>query len=411
MPMNAEIICIGTELLLGHIVNTNASFIAARLAEAGIDHYFQVTVGDNPKRLSDTIRNALKRSNVIITTGGLGPTVDDITAHTIAGALNMRLVLDRSAISGMNEFFKRLNHKIPKTSLRQALVPEGARCLNNPLGTAPGIVIESGEKIIIALPGPPREMQPMMENHVIPYLKKKFCGKIIKSRSIKLIGIAEAAVNDKVKDLLELSGPVQVGIYAKQREVELKIMAKAENEKLTDLEIAKIEKQIRKRLGEYVYGADKETLEQIVGDRLIKKNKTIATAESCTGGLAANLLTNVSGSSSYFKEGLITYSNESKVKYLGVPPKLIKDHGAVSPEVAKRMAKGIREKAGTDIGLGITGIAGPTGATKSKPVGLVYIALATKNKLICKQFNFLGSRIEIKYQAAMAALDLLRKNI
>ena len=410
--MKAEIICIGTELLLGHIVNSNASFIAKKLAELGIDHYFQTSVGDNPKRLEDIINAALDRSDITITTGGLGPTIDDITTQIIAKAFSKKLFLEKSILKDINEYFKRQNKNCPKDSLRQALIPESAKCLKNPFGTAPGIIMEDGPKILIALPGPPREMQPMVENLVVPYLKDRVRAQgsrdIIKSKSIKLIGLAEAKVNEKVKDLLNLGGAVTVGIYARLGEVELKVMAKAKDEKSADKEINKIEKIIRGRLKAYIYGIDKETLEGCVGNLLFKKKKTIAIAESCTGGLVSNLLTNTPGSSKYFKEGIIAYSNESKVKELDIPLDIMKKYGAVSPQVAAKMAMVIRKKANVDIGIGITGIAGPAGATKSKPVGLIYIALVTKKKTICQQSNFLGTRTEIKYQTAQAALDMLR---
>jgi nicotinamide-nucleotide amidase len=268
-------------------------------------------------------------------------------------------------------------------------------------------------------------MQPMMEKYVIPYLKYRGQktedrGQIIKTRSIKLIGLAEASVNAKVKNLLNLSGPTTVGIYAKQAEVELKIMAKARDKIAADSEINKVEKIIRKKLKPYIYGADKETLADNIVAALIKRKNTIAVAESCAGGLISNFITNVPGSSKVFMEGLISYSNESKVKDLGVKPETLKKYGAVSPQAAKEMAAGIRKKTGVDIGIGVTGIAGPTGGTKTKPVGLVYIAASLSFpsprkrgkresiKVICRQFNFLGSRIEIKHQAAQAALDMIR---
>lgn len=414
--MKAEIICVGTELLLGHIINTNASFIAGNLARIGIDHYFQATVGDNHKRLSDAISAAISRSDIVITTGGLGPTVDDITAQVISNVTGKQLVLEKSILLDMSGFFKRLNRKMPKDNIRQALIPEGAKWLKNPNGTAPGLIVEYKACLIIALPGPPREMQPMMTDQVIPYLKDRvkaqgFRGMIIKSRSVRLFGIAETSINEKVKDLLSLSGPATVGIYAKQGEVELKIMTKAKDDRAADINIKKIERIINKRFGALVYGFDDQTLEQTVVSLLIKKRKTIAVAESCTGGLLAGMVTNISGASGIFNEGIVTYSNESKIKYLGVKEQTLKKYGAVSCQVAKEMACGIRNSAGADIGIGITGIAGPTGGTRTKPVGLVFIALASKNRVIYKQYNFQGSRIEIKNQAARAALNLIRNNL
>jgi nicotinamide-nucleotide amidase len=413
--MKAEIICIGTELLLGHIINSNASFIAGKLAGLGIDSYFQTTVGDNPGRLSDTLRTALDRSDIVITTGGLGPTVDDITTEIIAKSTSRKVILEQDVLKDIADFFRRMNKKIPKDSLKQVLIPEGAKWLRNPYGTAPGLIVECDEKVIIALPGPPREMQPMVENRVIPYLKKKVKaqgpGAIIKSRSLRLIGLAEAKVNEHVKDLLKLGGNVTVGIYAKQAEVELKIMAKAKDGAAADAGIKKVENVIRRRLKPYIYGADNETLADNVIAALIKREKTIAVAESCTGGLLSNYLTNVSGSSQVFMEGVVAYSNESKVKILGVRAQTLKKYGAVSPQIAREMAAGIRQNADTHIGIGVTGIAGPTGGTRTKPVGLVYIALALsspRKPALCRQFNFLGSRTEIKYQAALAALDMVR---
>ncbi|NQU73861.1 MAG: competence/damage-inducible protein A [Candidatus Omnitrophica bacterium] len=407
--MNAEIVCIGTELLLGHIVNSNASYIARKLAELGVDHYFQTTVGDNPQRLSSTIRTALSRSDIVITTGGLGPTIDDITSKVIAKTIDRKLILERAVLKDVAEYFRRQNKKIPKDSLRQALIPEGAKWLKNSFGTAPGLIIEQGAKILIALPGPPREMGPMVEDHVVPYLRSRSkAGQILKSKSLRLTGGVEAKVNQKVKDLLRLSGPVQVGIYARLGEVELKVMAKAKNEKAADNEIKKLERIIRKRVGSYVYGVDEETLEGAVGNLLAKRKKTVAVAESCSGGLLANLITNISGASDYFKSGIVAYSNDSKVNDLDVPADIIKKNGAVSTQVAKKMAAGIRNRANVDIGIAVTGIAGPKGATKKKPVGLVFIALSTKKKSNCRQFNFSGLRTEVKLQTAQAALNMLR---
>jgi len=407
--MNSEIVCIGTELLLGHVVNSNASYIARKLAMLGIDHYFQITVGDNPQRLSSTIRTALNRSDIVITTGGLGPTIDDITAKVIAKTIDRKLILERVILKDIADYFRRQNKKIPKDSLRQALIPEGAKWLKNPFGTAPGLIIEQGSKILIALPGPPREMNPMVLDYVVPYLKSKSkAEQVLKSKSLRLTGLIEAKVNQKVKDLLKLSGPVQVGIYARLGEVELKIMAKAKNEKTADAEIKKLEKIVRKRFGSFLYGADDETLESVVGNLLAKRKKTVAVAESCSGGLIASLITNISGASDYFKGGIVAYSNDSKIKNLDVPANIIKENGAASPQVAKKMALGIKNKANATIGIGVTGIAGPKGATKKKPVGLVFIALSMKKKTNCRQFNFSGTRTEVKLQTAQAALNMLR---
>lgn len=374
--MNAEIISIGTEILLGHIVNTNTAYLSGKLAELGIDVYFHTAVGDNPSRLTESVDKALARSDMVITTGGLGPTVDDITAETIR------------RVSEKNPIF-----------------------VKNKVGTAPGLIIEDHDKIIICLPGPPRELEPMFEHNIIPYLKKRFKSSwIIKSRLIKTTGLAELQVDGLVKDLLKLTPPTTVGIYAKLGEVDLRIMAKAKNELEAKKAIGKIERVIKSRLKDYIFGSDDETLEEAVGMILTKKKKAIAIAESCTGGLISDRITNVSGSSRYFMASVISYSNESKENFFGVSGKSLKKYGAVSKEVAFQMAKGIKFLACVDIGLGITGIAGPTGATKKKTIGLVYIALVTDKKKIVKELRFRGSRKDIKFQASQVALDLIRRN-
>jgi len=386
--MNAEIISIGTELLLGHIVNTNTAFLSQKLAESGIDVYHTSVVGDNPQRLTAAVKQALARADIVITTGGLGPTVDDITIETIA-------------------------ELIGKTPIRW---------IKNHVGTVPGLVIDWKEKMIICLPGPPRELEPMFENAIIqcisrarlnvPYAGDGRGSWIIKSRTIKITGLAESVVNRAVKDLLELKPPTTVGIYAKLGQVELKIMSKAKNEKLALAAIGKIEKKIRAKLNNFIFGCDNETLEGAVGKILTTKRQTIAVAESCTGGLLSSRITDVSGSSKYFIMGLVAYSNPVKIAGSGVDIKIIMKYGAVSQQVARQMAKGIRTLVGADIGLAITGIAGPTGGTKRKPVGLVYIALDKKGRTpLVKEFRFKGSREEIKFQASQAALDLIRKNI
>lgn len=376
--MKAEIISIGTELLLGHIIDTNASYLSRKLAELGIDIYYRTVIGDNPSRLNAILREVLSRSDIVITSGGLGPTVDDITVETI-----IRLAGKRS--------IKRVE---------------------NHVGTAPGLIAQYGPKVIICLPGPPRELEPMFEKSIAPYLDRVQRGKkIIVSRIIKTTGLREAKVNKIAADLLQLKPPTTVGIYAKLGEVDLKIMAKTGREEMANNAIKNIEKKIKSRLKDYIFGYDDETLEGAVAKILLKKKKAIAISESCTGGLVSNRLTNVSGSSVYFKMGLVAYSNESKIKMLGVRPELIKKYGAVSREVALDMARGVMSRASADIGLGVTGIAGPTGGTKSKPVGLVYIAFASGKKRIVKKLLFKGSREDVKFRASQAVLELTRQNI
>jgi nicotinamide-nucleotide amidase len=408
--MIAEIINIGTELLLGYTIDTNSAYISQRLSSIGIDVFFRTTVGDNKERLLSVLGIAGGRSDIIITNGGLGPTVDDITFKTISEFTHKRLKFYKEVLEDIDTHFKNRAIKMPLCNKRQAYVPEGSLIMKNDAGTAPGIILETNKKLLIALPGPSFEMGPMVDNLVIPYLKKRFALKnIIKSKTIKITGLPESKVNEKIKDLLELKPPVTVGIYAHPQQVDLRITVKARDEKFADREILKIERTIRKRLKGFIFGADSDTLEEVAGNLLIKNRKTISVAESCTGGLLSNRITNIPGSSEYFKMGIVAYSNEAKINRLSVPKALIKRHGAVSKEVAVSMAKNVRAEVNTDIGVGITGIAGPKGATKTKPVGLVYIALSAPDKTIYRKFNFTGDRLTIRQRSANAALDLIRK--
>ena len=410
--MKAEIIAVGTEILLGHIVNTNTSYLSRSLAGLGIDVYHQSAVGDNPARLSAMLIRALNRSDIVITTGGLGPTVDDITLETIAGATGKNLVFKKGIFKRIKNNFKRRGYRMPKEARRQAFVPEGANALRNDVGTAPGLIIESYNKIIIALPGPPRELTPIVERFVVPYLKKIHpAAYTIKSRTLKLMGLAESQVNVKVKDLLKLSGDLTVGIYAHVGQVDLKITCKAKTKKETDQKIKRIENKIRRRFGKYIFGIDSETLEKVVGELLIKKKKALAIAESCSGGYISSLVTNSPGSSKYFIMGVVAYNNKIKTDFLGIDKKIIKEKGAVSKEVASLMAKRVRQLADTDFGIGVTGIAGPAGGSKNKPIGTVYIALSSNRRATLKKFTFIGTRQEIKLQAAQQALNLLRLSL
>ncbi len=421
--MRAEIICIGTELLLGHIINTNAAYISQGLASIGIDVYHQITVGDNPRRLIDAIKQAAYRSDIVITSGGLGPTVDDITMSTLAAILGRDLVLDKSVLKEVKSYFRSRHLKFPRESIRQAYIPEGVICVKNKIGSAPGLIADYEGTVIICLPGPPREIEPMFDEGIIPYLKKKLgATSVIRSRTINIAGQAESRIDGMVRDLLNLKPPTTVGIYAKPGQVELKIMSKASSARQADRQIARIERKINARLKDSIFGYDNDTLESVVGDILRKSGKNIAIAESCTGGLISHRITNVSGSSDYFLMGMVAYSNTIKERVLCVSAKSLKTYGAVSGQVALEMAHGIRTLANSDIGLAITGIAGPAGGKRSKPVGLVYIALAQQNKdnlktenrkskTTVKEFRFCGSREHIKWQSSQAALELVRRSL
>lgn len=408
--MQAEICSIGTELLLGKSVNTNAAYLSKKLSGLGIDLFYQTTVGDNRLRLFKVLKRAMQRSDIVLATGGLGPTVDDITLEVIAQATQRRLILNPVVLKRIKDHFHRRHIAMPRANIRQALIPEGARSLKNEVGTAPGLIIPYDKKVLIALPGVPAEMELMMKNDVVPYLAKHFAGGwVIVQRIIKTTGLAESQINQKVKALLNLKPPLTVGIYVHTDRVDLNITAKAKDVRQGQRLIMPVERKIRQRLKEYIYGEDRQTLEEVVAQALNKTGRTLAVAESCTGGLISKGLTNISGSSRYFPLGLVAYSNQVKQSLLGVPRNILKRFGAVSKEAARLMAKNIRELAKTDLGLGVTGIAGPKGATKNKPVGLVHIALASPRKVQCKKFYFHGDRSAVRLRASQAALDMVRR--
>lgn len=410
--MRAEIISIGTELLLGHIANTNAQYLSKELAECGIDVHLETTVGDNVVRIKDALKDALSRADFVITTGGLGPTIDDVTLEAISRATGKKLIFCKDILKKIGRHFKETNIKMPQENRRQAYLPEGATELPNSSGTAPGFIVNVDRKLIAALPGVPKEMRPMVEESLIPYLKKKsLCKAIIKTHTIRTSGVCESGINAKVKDLLRLKGAVTVGIYAHPLVVDLKITAKSENSKKASRLIEDVARIIRKRVGKHIFTEGDEEIEAVVARLLMKKHKTLAVAESATGGKISDKLTNIPGASKYFLFSAVTYSNQSKTDELLIPASLIKEKGAVSEEVAHLMATNVRLLTNTDYGLGITGIFGPTGATKTKPVGLVYIAVSDKKGTSVKQFNLLGDRKLIKTKATIAALDLLRRRL
>lgn len=425
MAITAHVICIGNEIMLGHINNTNAQYVSKNLSDIGIKTTEQVSIPDDPETIISTIKNSLRAANIVVTSGGLGPTVDDITLESISKALDRRLIFNSKIASHIKAHFKKRGLKMPKNNLRQALVPKGAKYILNNIGSAPGLIIKWGQRpflkkkwplspfsVLIALPGVPFELYPMFEKTAIPYLIKRFQpDKIIKSRIIKITGLAESKVNEKIEDILKTSGNIEMGIYPHPEEITVKITVTEKSKQKAKAAINKIEKKIKSRLKHYIFGYDNDKLEEVAGKLLLKKKKTLAIAESCTGGLLANRITDVSGSSKYLRMGVVTYSNESKNRLLSVPQETIKKYGAVSKQVAALMAKNIRLLANASIGIGISGIAGPTGGSKKKPVGLVYIALSTKKNTICKEFRFLGQRNIIKHKATQAALDLIRKNI
>ncbi|MDV3426554.1 MAG: competence/damage-inducible protein A [Bacillota bacterium] len=407
--MKAEILAVGTEILLGDIVNTNAQYLANRLKELGIFVYYQGVVGDNTKRLIDELGLAFKRSDLVITTGGLGPTKDDLTKEAAAEYFNKKLILNEEELKKIEEYFNRRNIKITENNRKQALIPEGALVLVNPNGTAPGCIIEEDGRILVILPGPPNEMKSMYENTVLPYLEKKQECTLV-SKTLRMIGIPEGTMADRVSSYLDLENPT-VAPYAKDNDVILRITAKARDLDAGKKILEPVVKELRSILGEFIYGEDEDAIEDVLGAYLTKNNIKIATAESCTGGLLAGRIINYPGISAVFGEGYITYSNEAKVKNLGVSEKTLAEFGAVSKETAMEMAKGAALKSGADLGISTTGIAGPTGGTPEKIVGLVYVGLYYNGITKYKELKLSGNRQKVRSRAVNEALSFTYKEL
>ncbi|TAF05881.1 MAG: competence/damage-inducible protein A [Nostocales cyanobacterium] len=413
--MSAEIICVGTELLLGDILNSNAQFLAQQLAQLGIPHYYQSVVGDNPERLKQVIEIAASRVQTLIFTGGLGPTPDDLTCETIADFFGVPLVENAEIIEDITQKFAQRGREMTPSNRKQALIPQGAAILPNPTGTAPGIIWQPRPGLtIFTFPGVPSEMHRMWSDTAVPFLKSQGWGKeIIYSRSLKFWGIGESALAEKVSAYLNLPNPT-VAPYAGKGEVRLRISAKASDKQAAADLITPIEQQLREIAGSDYYGADDDTLASVVGELLRSSGETLSVAESCTGGGLGHKLTEIPGSSDYFWGGVIAYDNSVKVRLLGVNPEHLDQFGAVSAIVAEQMAIGVRNLLKTTWGLSITGIAGPAGGTETKPVGLVYIGLAGSKDEVksyeCR-FGTMRTRSFVRHLSMYSALDNLRRSL
>ncbi|WP_040213764.1 competence/damage-inducible protein A [Clostridium polynesiense] len=410
--MKAEIVAVGTELLLGDIVNTNAQYLSRELAALGISVYRQTVVGDNEERLLATFKDALSRCDLVITTGGLGPTDDDITKEIAAKFFNKELVFHEESWELIKGYFNKMEKEPGENNRKQAYFPKDAIILKNNNGTAPGAILkdEENNKTIIVLPGPPAEMERMFKESVFPYLKR-FRSSVFVSKVLRIAGIGESEAADKIKDILQGQTNPTIAPYAKQFDTTFRITASAESEEKAEEMIKPVEKQIRDRLGENVYGEGEVTMEEVVAKLLIDKNLTISVAESCTGGLLASRLINYPGISQVFVEGAVTYSNEAKMRRLGVKESTLEKYGAVSEETAREMAEGIAREAGTDIGVSTTGIAGPGGGTEEKPVGLVYAGLCINGVTKVKKLNYNGSRERIRNRTTAFVLDWIRREL
>lgn len=409
--MTAEIICVGTELLLGNIVNTNAAFLSEKLAYLGINCYFQTVVGDNRDRLLSVINTALSRADILIFSGGLGPTEDDLTKETVAEALGKKLIRDKWAEQEIADYFA-LRGRIPTdNNWKQADVIEGCDILYNKNGTAPGIFVSEGEKTVILLPGPPLELKSMFTDSVMPKLQQK-CGQVFYSQTVKIVGPGESSVETQILDMLNTQENPTIAPYAKTGEVHLRVTARAKDEKEAREKTAPVVEELYRRFGKAVYTTDAdETLEMALTKLLIKKKYTMTTAESCTGGMIAARMVNAPGVSAVLKSGFITYANEAKEELLGVSHDTLEKFGAVSRETAEEMAEGAVKAAHTDAAIAVTGIAGPDGGTKEKPVGLVYIAVNVRGNVEVREYHFSGSRQKIRESVTAAALTFLREKL
>lgn len=412
--MRAELLFVGTELLLGEILNTNAQFLSERLALLGVDVYHQVTVGDNWERLSAAVRTALSRADVVITSGGLGPTMDDITREVTAEVTGRPLELDQALLAELESWYAQRARTMPPNNVRQVMVPRGATVLRNDRGTAPGLIVPAeGGKAVILLPGPPIELRPMFERQVIPYLTGRMGGRPLSlvSRVLRFIDIGESALEEQLKDLIEGQTDPSIAPYAKTGEVHIRVATKAPDQATGLARIEPVVEEIRRRVGQHLYGYDSTSLEQAVGELLKERRLTVTTAESCTGGLIAKRLTDVPGSSAYVGQGYITYSNRAKAELLGVPEALLLQHGAVSEPVVAAMAEGALKRAGADVAVAVSGIAGPDGGTPEKPVGTVCFGLAAAAGTWTRTVQLWGSRADVRDRSATAALAMIRRHL
>jgi nicotinamide-nucleotide amidase len=409
---SAEIVTIGTEMLLGDLVDTNTAWISQRLAALGVSMYRHTTVGDNNDRIIGALRDAASRADLVVTTGGLGPTSDDLTNACLGMLTGRPMVEYPEARSHIDEKFAKFGREPTPSNYKQALFPEGTELIPNPLGTAPGALVEWDGTLFATLPGVPSEMKQMFEDTLEPLIRARSDGSIV-SKTLHFAGIGESALAEKVQDFLDASDPT-VAPLAGQGRVRLRITTRAATEEEAHGKIRPVEKEILDRLGEYFFGEDEETLESSVGRLLADLGATVALAESCTGGLISKRLTDVAGSSAYFVEGFVTYSDASKERVLGVPKEVLAEHGAVSEPVARAMAEGARKVSGADYGLSVTGVAGPGGGTEDKPVGLVYVGVADAEGAVAEKVDLTAwarSRSSIRERSTNRALDLLRLRV
>jgi len=408
--MNAEIIAIGSELLSGK-EETNSAFLAERLSLLGIELRSISIVGNNEEVIAEMLRNALKRSDLIIMIGGLGPAEDDLTRKTIAKVSGKRLVLQEDILDRIKDYFREMGREMPKNAERQALIPSGAKVIENPVGSVPGFFLEHLKGLILCLPGQDRELRRMFIS-LEPILKQRYGGKWFRRlKVIRTCGLYESWIDQNLKDIQSERNGIEIGMVATDLGIDIRITGRGSEERAIINSMELVEERIRKRLGDYIYGTDEESLEEVIGRLLREKGIRLSVAESCTGGLIAHRITNLPKSSDYFERGIVCYSNKSKVDLLNVPSRLIEEYGSVSKEVAIAMAEGVRSVSKTYLGLSTTGIAGPTVGIEheGRPIGLVYMALASPEETRYREYRFISDREGIKRQASQMALDMIRR--
>ncbi len=404
--MKTEIISIGTELLLGEIIDTNSAYLASQLPLLGLDLNFISIVGDNQQRLIETLEQAWRRSDIIITTGGLGPTQDDITREAIAEFLGEGITIDQNLVQKFEEMFRYYKIEMPPSNIKQASVIPSAEIIQNPRGTAPGWWVERDNRVIITMPGPPREMKLMWTKEIIPRLQRRITDAVIVSKTLKTFGLTEAEVDERASPFLPATNP-SLGTYAKVDGIYLRITAKAQTEVKAQELIAQRENDLRAILSDYIWGVDSDTLESIAGALLAAKGMSLATMESYTGGFLANVITNVPGSSKYFKGGLVAYTDESRAAF-GLSKQLVSRYGTISSQAVEAMATIAREKLGTSIGISLTGVMGPA-EIEGQPIGTIFIGLDDGQRRQSFARNYPGNRLQVKQRAVTSALFELRK--
>lgn len=411
--MKAYLISIGDEILIGQIVNSNAAYIAEKLNEISVDVVKMVAIGDSEEEIKKELDVAFSQADLVVTTGGLGPTHDDVTKSTVADYFGVKLAFNETVWERVKEFLEQRGMEIKDIHKTQAEVPEGAEIFENTKGTAPGLWFERDGKYLAVMPGVPVEMKAMTDDYLIPRLRlmTELSGETVLRKTLLTTGLPESEIFLKLGNLDELLDGASLAFLPNQFGVRLRITVKAPTREEAHDKLLLVEQRIRAKVGRYIYGVDNQTLEEVVAKLLIERELTLATAESCTGGLIASRLTNIPGSSAFFDRGIVSYSNGAKVELLNVDEDTINSHGAVSPQVAEQMAKGVRQSCGADLGLAVTGIMGPGGATATKPVGLVYIALADDEDCIVKEFKFGNDRLTNKDKTAQKALDMLRRRL